>query len=164
MPLAEVISSGGGPDADRGTVCFLVRDHDGNWAGGASSSGWAYKYPGRLGDSPIIGAGLYVDNRYGAAACTHIGEMTVRAGTCRAVVAYLKKGATVEEACAEAVDDLRRLRGGFFGPVVIHAVDADGNPCVVAVDMDRTVDYWFWREGFEEAELGKAALAKLYAT
>jgi hypothetical protein len=62
------------------------------------------------------------------------------------------------------VDDLRRLRGGFFGPVVIHAVDADGNPCVVAVDMDRTVDYWFWREGFEEVELGKAALAKLYAT
>lgn len=56
-------------------------------AGGVSTSGWAYKYPGRLGDSPVIGAGLYVDERYGAAACTHTGEMTIRAGTARLAVA-----------------------------------------------------------------------------
>ena len=59
----------------RGTTTWLAIDAQGNLAGGVSTSGWAYKYPGRLGDSPIIGAGLYVDNRYGGCACTHTGEM-----------------------------------------------------------------------------------------
>ena len=57
----------------RGTTVLLCRDKEGRLAGGTSTSGWAHKYPGRLGDSPIIGAGLYVDQRYGACACTHTG-------------------------------------------------------------------------------------------
>ena len=56
-----------------GTVNFLVRDQHGDIACGVSTSGWRWKYPGRLGDSPIIGAGNYADNRNGAAACTEYG-------------------------------------------------------------------------------------------
>ena len=82
-----------------GTTCFLVRGSDGRYAGGVSTSGWAYKHPGRLGDTPVIGAGLYVDDRHGASACTNTGEMTSRGGTARSVVAYMKKGASVGEAC-----------------------------------------------------------------
>ena len=64
-----------GARVPRGTTTFLVQDADGHMAGGVSTSGLAYKYPGRVGDSAVIGAGLYVDDRYGAVACTHTGEI-----------------------------------------------------------------------------------------
>jgi beta-aspartyl-peptidase (threonine type) len=54
------------PELAKGTVNFLARDAQGNLCAGTSTSGWAWKYPGRLGDSPVIGAGLYADNRVGA--------------------------------------------------------------------------------------------------
>ncbi len=144
VPLASLIPLPANPGAVHGTTVFLVRSNDGNFAGGVSTSGWAYKYPGRLGDSPIIGAGLYVDNRYGAIACTHTGEMTIRAGTSRAIIAYIKKGATVEEACHEALDDLRALKGGHIGDVVIHAIDRAGTPYVVGLGFEEGIPYWFW--------------------
>ncbi|MCU0611848.1 MAG: isoaspartyl peptidase/L-asparaginase, partial [Candidatus Eisenbacteria bacterium] len=114
-----------------GTVICLAGDRDGHLAAGASTSGWAYKYPGRLGDSPIIGAGIYADDRYGACGCTHTGEMTMRCCTARSVVLYMKRGAGVVEACHEAAQDLHDLRGGFIGPVVIHAIDRDGAHCAL---------------------------------
>jgi len=135
-----------------GTTAFLVRAGDGNFAGGASTSGWAYKYPGRIGDSPLIGAGLYVDNRYGAAACTHTGEMAIRAGTARAVIAYVRKGAALAEACLEALEDLRSLKGGYLGPLILHALDRDGEPCVLATGLKKPARYWFWREGMGRPE------------
>jgi L-asparaginase len=128
-----------------GTVVFLAIDRKGNLAGATSTSGWAYRYPGRLGDSPVIGAGLYVDNRYGACGCTHVGEMTIRCGTARSVVLYMKGGASVEEAVAEAMADLNELRHGFTGAVMIHAIDADGRACVLSrTDVrDKRIDhYW----------------------
>lgn len=135
-----------------GTTTFIARTADGNFAGGVSTSGWAYKYPGRLGDSPIIGAGLYADNRYGAVACTHTGEMTIRAGTARAVIAYIRKGATLAEACRDAIDDLRSLKGGYLGPVIVHAMDRDGDIRVAATGLQKPSSYWTWREGMPGPE------------
>ncbi len=157
LPLVRLAAT---PGMARGTTTFLARARDGHWAGGTSTSGWAFKYPGRLGDSPVIGAGLYVDDRWGGASCTHTGEMTIRAGTARAVVAYLKKGAGVAEACQEAVADLRALRGGFLGPVVIHAVDADGNPCVISLGLPGGAPYWYWREGMARPEQRRSLVAE----
>ena len=156
VPLATLIPLPENRKAAHGTTVFLVRSSDGNLVGGVSTSGWAYKYPGRLGDSPIIGAGLYVDNRYGAVACTHTGEMTIRAGTSRAIIAYIKKGATVKEACYEAIDDLRALKGGHIGRVVIHAIDRAGSPYVVGLGFEERVSYWFWTEGMKEVECRNA--------
>lgn len=136
-------------DIALGTTVFIAFSKTDGMAGGTSTSGWAYKYPGRLGDSPVIGAGLYVDSRYGGAACTHTGEMTIRAGTSRAIVAYMKKGAMVEEACREAVDDLRSLQDGFIGPVVIHAMDKRGEPFVLSAGYEKdatTCDYCYWND------------------
>jgi len=147
MPLAPYVSFNTRRDLSKGTVTFLVRDSQGKLFGGVSTSGWAYKYPGRLGDSPIIGAGLYVDNRYGGAACTHTGEMTIRASTARSVVLYMKRGASVVEACHEAVADLRDLKGGYLGRVIIHAVDKNGEPYVATTGGDDGDMYYFWREG-----------------
>jgi L-asparaginase len=109
-----------------GTVISLVRSIGGSIAGGVSTSGWDYKYPGRLGDSPIIGAGLYVDSRYGGAACTHCGENAIRTSLARSVVLYMKKGASVRDAVAEGMDDLSGLKGGYQGQVVIYAIDRHG--------------------------------------
>ena len=75
-----------------GTVNVIAIDRRGDIASGVTTSGWAWKYPGRVGDSPIIGAGNYADNRYGACACTGYGEMAIRAGTARSVVLYMKMG------------------------------------------------------------------------
>ncbi len=149
IPLAPFISFKTRSDLAKGTVTFLVRDAEGQIFGGVSTSGWAYKYPGRLGDSPIIGAGMYLYNRYGDAACTHTGEMTIRAGTARSVVLYMKRGATVQEACHEAALDLKELTTGYIGPVIIHAMDRHGEPYVVTTGGDEGDYYCFWREGMD---------------
>ena len=89
-----------------GTVNFLALDSYGDLASAVSTSGIAWKYPGRVGDSPIIGAGNYCDNRYGAVACTGMGEVAVRVSTARSLVIYLKMGMTLQEAGQEALRDL----------------------------------------------------------
>ena len=94
---------------EHGTVNFLVRDGQGNLASGVSTSGLGWKYPGRVGDSPIIGAGNYCDNRYGAAACTGMGEMAIRVSTARSLVLYMKMGMDLVEAGLECLRDLSRL-------------------------------------------------------
>jgi beta-aspartyl-peptidase (threonine type) len=159
VPLAPIIRPAADEKNIGGTAVFLIRAPDAHLAGGVSTSGWAYKYPGRLGDSPIIGAGMYVDNRYGAVACTHTGEMTIRAGTARAVIAYVKKGATLREACHEALEDLRALRGGYLGPVTVHAMDAEGIPYVVSLGLEDS-HYWFWSGEKGEMEYRDAVIEK----
>ncbi len=141
--LGPLCWPGARPDIARGTTILLVRDAAGHMAGGVSTSGWAYKYPGRLGDSPVIGAGLYVDERYGAAACTHTGEMTIRAGTARLAVALLQRGLCVEDACREALADLAGLSGGYLGPVFLHLMDAAGRTCVGATTLDGTTGRYY---------------------
>jgi beta-aspartyl-peptidase (threonine type) len=96
-------------DDQWGTVNFLALDQHGDLASAVSTSGIAWKYPGRVGDSPIIGAGNYCDNRYGAVACTGMGELAIRASTARSVVLYLKQGLSVREAGLEALRDLWAL-------------------------------------------------------
>lgn len=135
-----------------GTVTFIVRDHAGHFAAGASTSGWAYKYPGRLGDSPVIGAGVYVDDRYGAATCTHTGEMTIRAATAHSVVMHMRYGRSVQEACTLAAEDLAALSGGYLGPVIIHAMSREGEPYVLQLGETDGDEYLWWSEGDERAQ------------
>ena len=144
-----------------GTVDFVVRAADGRMAGGISTCGWAYKYPGRMSDSGMVGAGLYVDDRYGAAACTHTGEMIIRAGVARAVVAYMKRGASARSACREAFQDLRALKGGYLGPVIIHALDRKGKPYVLTTGRDGGIPYWLWKEGEGEPRCLKPVVERL---
>lgn len=120
------------PERAGGTVNFLVQDSAGDIAAGVSTSGWAWKYPGRVGDSPIIAAGCYADNRYGAAACTGRGEMAIRAATAHSVVLAMRHGLTVEEAVAEAQRDLWTLDDPFYGGLHIIAIDRDGRPAAAS--------------------------------
>ena len=91
------------------TVNFIAIDGHGNMASAVSTSGWAWKYPGRLGDSPIIGAGNYCDNRFGGAACTGLGEIAIRCSLARTTVMNMRYGMSVEEAVHSAFVDMRTL-------------------------------------------------------
>ena len=86
-----------------------MQDQYGDLASAVSTSGIAWKYPGRIGDSPLIGPGNYCDNRYGAAACTGMGELAIRAGTALSVVLYMKMGMSLREAGLEALRDLQGM-------------------------------------------------------
>jgi L-asparaginase / beta-aspartyl-peptidase len=146
-PLIELCRHAVDPEIGRDTTTFLAQDSSGAIAGGVSTSGWGWKYPGRLGDSPVIGAGMYADTRYGACACTGAGEMTIRCGTARSVVLYMKMGMSVEAAVREAAEDMRQLKGGLIDRVTIHAIDTAGNHKVVAVNGNPKNTYWLWRSG-----------------
>jgi beta-aspartyl-peptidase (threonine type) len=115
------------PERARGTVNFIAQDAQGNICAGASTSGWAWKYPGRLGDTPVIGAGIYADNRYGAAACTGMGEMALRASTARSVVFYLKMGLSLAEAGQQAMEDLNDLGGRYLSRMNLIALGQAGH-------------------------------------
>ena len=110
-----------------GTVNFLALDSHGNIASAVSTSGIAWKYPSRVGDSPIIGAGNYCDNRYGAAACTGMGELAIRASTARSLVLYMKMGMDVGEAGLEALRDLRFMGSGPGQYMNIVALSPQGD-------------------------------------
>jgi L-asparaginase / beta-aspartyl-peptidase len=129
------------PERPNETVNFIAMDAQGNLAAGVSTSGWAWKYPGRLGDSPVIGAGNYADNRYGAAACTGRGEMALRLCTAHSVVMYMKMGMSVGEAGTQATKDLAYLVDPYFGRVSIVAVDARGNHAAFSNAPDTTYVY-----------------------
>ncbi len=145
--LAELCRHAIDPEIGRDTTVFLAHDSAGDICSGTSTSGWGWKYPGRLGDSPIVGAGSYADTRYGAAACTGAGEMAIRCCTARSVVLYMKAGASVRDAVMEAVEDMRGLKGGLISRVTIHAIDTRGNHKVIAVNGAGDNRYWLWEQG-----------------
>lgn len=157
IPLAPLSNTITDPERVRDTTVFLGRDAGDNIGVVTSTSGWAWKYPGRLGDSPIPGAGFYADSRYGAAACTHTGEMTMRCGTSRSIVLAMRLGASLEDAIKMAAEDLSELKTGFLAGVVIHAIDAKGNHQVVNYRCDEEIRYWYWDERMGAPELRVAS-------
>jgi L-asparaginase / beta-aspartyl-peptidase len=144
-PMAQLCRHAVDPEVGRDTTVFIAQDSAGNICSGTSTSGWGWKYPGRLGDSPIIGAGSYADTRYGAAACTGAGEMTIRCCTARSIILYMKAGARVSDAVYEAAEDMRALKDGLISRVTIHAIDRNGDHKVVAVNGSRDNKYWIWQ-------------------
>lgn len=93
------------------TIGMLALDAAGNISGACTTSGMAFKMAGRVGDSPIIGAGLYVDNEVGAATATGVGEEVVRICGSHTVVEYMRHGYSPADACKEAVRRLVKMRG-----------------------------------------------------
>ena len=85
------------------TIGILAIDAAGNLSGGCTTSGLAFKMHGRVGDSPIIGAGLYVDNEIGAATSTGLGELVIRSCGSFLVVELMRQGKSPQKACEEVV-------------------------------------------------------------
>ena len=111
------------------TIGMVALDSHGNLSGACTTSGMAFKMHGRVGDSPIIGAGLYIDNEIGGATCTGLGETVIRSCTSFLVVELMRQGATAQEACEEAIARLKSnnafMKDEF--QVGVLAVDKAGN-------------------------------------
>ncbi|GBL36287.1 N(4)-(Beta-N-acetylglucosaminyl)-L-asparaginase [Filimonas sp.] len=93
------------------TIGMIALDEMNNLSGACTTSGMAYKLPGRVGDSPIIGAGLYVDNEIGAASATGVGEEVVRICGSHTIVEAMRYGKSPKEACKLAIERLIKLKG-----------------------------------------------------
>lgn len=126
----------GGPGtASHDTICALSLDREGRLAGAASTSGAAWKRPGRVGDSPLPGHGLYVLPGVGAAAATGLGELVM--GTCSTFVAVdeLRRGATPEEALGVALGAVEAARPeGSTDQVALVALGVDGRWASAALE------------------------------
>ncbi len=93
------------------TIGMLAIDKNGNISGGCTTSGLAYKMQGRVGDSPIIGSGLFVDNEVGAATATGLGEEVLKTVGSFLIVELMRQGKTPQEACEEAVSRIVKKNG-----------------------------------------------------
>lgn len=91
------------------TIGMIAMDAAGNLSGACTTSGMAYKMHGRVGDSPIIGAGLYVDNEVGAATATGHGEEVIRISGSHLTVELMRQGRSPQQACEEAVRRIVKL-------------------------------------------------------
>jgi isoaspartyl peptidase/L-asparaginase-like protein (Ntn-hydrolase superfamily) len=114
------------PTEPYGTVNVLACDSAGRLAVAVSTSGYPWKYPGRVGDSPLPGAGFYCDDRSGASGCTGRGELAIRAGTARAVVEHAARGLDPAEACRAALRDTLDLPDVFRAPLQALCLLPDG--------------------------------------
>ena len=93
------------------TIGMVAMDTKGNLSGSCTTSGMGFKMRGRLGDSPIIGAGLFVDNEVGAVTSTGQGEDVIRMCGSHTVVEYMRQGLSPEQACKKAVERIIKIKG-----------------------------------------------------
>lgn len=135
----------GEPPFSHDTVTVLARDDKGSLGGVCSTSGLALKLPGRVGDSPLIGHGLYVDNEAGAAGATGVGEEVIRIGGSLLIVEAMRAGKSAQEACelaARKVNAVAVRRGQHPAQVAFLALDAKGQPgaaCTVGTGFQYAV-------------------------
>lgn len=125
------------------TIGMLAMDVNGNMSGACSTSGMAFKMKGRVGDSPIIGAGLFVDNEIGAATATGVGEEVIRICGSHTVVEAMRYGKSPLEACKLAVERMYKLRKNNLNGMQIGfiAVNKSGEIGAFALNEGFTYAY-----------------------
>ena len=138
------------------TIGMLALDNQGNLSGACTTSGTAYKMHGRVGDSPLIGAGLFVDNEVGAAVATGVGEEVIRTSGSHLVVENMRRGDDPETACKKAVerivdknDTVDEIQVGFValnknGQFGGYSIQPKFNYAIFESDKNRLVDSKYW--------------------
>jgi beta-aspartyl-peptidase (threonine type) len=126
MAARELVKRFASHDGPWGTINVLALDASGELVAGVSTSGYPYKYPGRVGDSAVPGAGVYCDLRHGAAACTGRGELSMRAVGARMVVDGIAAGSDPESACAAMLAEAATLPDDFRAELRTLALTPDG--------------------------------------
>lgn len=122
-------------DWNHDTIGMIALDGMGNLSGSCTTSGMGFKMRGRLGDSPIIGAGLFVDNEVGAATATGMGEEVIRICGTHLVVELMRQGYKPEDACKKAVErivkkDYARAKANQVGFIAINKKGEYGGFCL----------------------------------
>jgi N4-(beta-N-acetylglucosaminyl)-L-asparaginase len=131
----------GGPQ-NHDTIAMLAMDGQGNLSGSCTTSGMGFKMRGRLGDSPIIGAGLFVDNEVGAAAATGQGEDVIRMAGAHTVVEMMRQGMSPQAACRAAVERVAKIKGASARDIQV---------CFIAVNSKGQHGAFALQKGFSYA-------------
>lgn len=121
------------------TIGMLALDSNGNLSGACTTSGLAWKMHGRVGDSPLIGAGLFVDNEIGAATATGKGEAVIRTAGAAAIVELMRTGLHPQEACMELIKRITRKQSDYKDfQVAFLAVNKQGETGAFAIQRGFT--------------------------
>ncbi len=134
-----------GGNGNHDTIGMIAMDANGNLSGSCTTSGMGFKMHGRVGDAPIIGAGLFVDNEVGAATATGDGEEVMRICGAHLVVEFMRQGDHPQTACKKAVDRIIKLKGlaakGIqVGFIAINKKGEYGGYCILS-DFSYAVCY-----------------------
>lgn len=143
-PVINIENKGHGPFAparyesgewNHDTIGMVAMDANGNLSGSCTTSGMGFKMRGRLGDSPIIGAGLYVDNEVGACTATGQGEDVIRIAGSHTVVELMRQGLSPENACKRAVERIVRIKKDKIADIQVAflALDKKGRAGAFAI-------------------------------
>jgi len=137
------------------TIGMVAMDTNGNLSGSCTTSGAGFKMRGRLGDSPIIGAGLFVDNEVGACTATGQGEDVIRVAGSHSVVELMRQGLSPEAACKKIIERIIKIKGAKAKDIQI---------AFLAVNKKGQVGAYAIHKGFEYAirtsEMEKMVKAK----
>lgn len=122
-------------DWNHDTIGMVAMDAAGNFSGSCTTSGMGFKMRGRLGDSPIIGAGLYVDNEVGACTATGQGEDVIRIAGAHSVIECMRQGLSAEKACRQIIERIVRIKGDKAKDiqVALLALSKNGKPGAFAI-------------------------------
>ncbi len=129
-------------DWNHDTIGMVALDAGGNLSGSCTTSGAGFKLRGRVGDSPIIGAGLYVDNEVGAVVATGQGEDVIRVAGASAVVELMRQGKSPQEACRLVVERVKRIK---------KEKAADIQVCFIALNKNGEHGSYALHKGFNYA-------------
>jgi N4-(beta-N-acetylglucosaminyl)-L-asparaginase len=139
------------------TISMLAIDERGDLSGACSTSGTAFKYHGRVGDSPIIGAGLYVDNEIGAAGGTGVGEVVMKTLGSYSIVESMRHGSSPQEACEEAVQRaLNKIPDARKQPIYFIALNKEGEYGAYGTDADFAYALYTQEKGNTLIQAGSA--------
>ena len=140
------------------TIGMVALDESGNMSGACTTSGAAWKMNGRVGDSPIIGAGLFVDNEVGAATATGLGEFVIKICGAHMIVELMRQGYSPQEACEQAVNrivkkypnDYKDLQVGFLalsktGEYGAFGIHKGFNFAVKSADQEELIDAGYYQ-------------------
>lgn len=121
------------------TIGMVALDADGNLSGACTTSGLAYKMRGRVGDSPIIGAGLYVDNEVGAVTATGLGEAVIKVCGSHLIVELMRQGLSPQKACETAIKRIAKQKNSKDFQIGFLALSKKGE--VGAYSLQSGFDY-----------------------
>jgi N4-(beta-N-acetylglucosaminyl)-L-asparaginase len=130
------------------TIGMVATDGKGHVVSGCSTSGLAWKIPGRVGDSPLIGCGVYADDNVGAASATGDGDLMTNYCTSISIVHYMSRGASPQEACVELLQHMTKTDPkNKEGEVCVIAINTRGEVGAASMHSRYRLKYALWRDG-----------------
>lgn len=123
------------------TIGMVAMDANGNLSGSCTTSGMAFKMRGRVGDSPIIGSGLFVDNEVGACTATGQGEDVIRISGSHTVVELMRQGLSPEQACKKAIERIIRIKKDKAKEIQVAFIAVNKKGAVGAYAIQKGFNY-----------------------